>query len=55
MKRIVFAVSTAEGMFEELLVLDSNEIKHWFNKNSDGVRSIMVNDETIYYLEYRII
>jgi hypothetical protein len=56
MKKIVFAISDYEGMFEELVIMDSDNNIEFLPENEEGVGVIKVLDngkeEEWYYIDY---
>ncbi len=56
MKKIVFAISDYEGMFEELVIMDFDNNIEFLPENEEGVGVVKVLDngkeEEWYYIDY---
>ena len=55
-KIIVFASSTSEGQFKELLSINDNKVIKFLKRNEHGVHSVKINnngkEEIIYYRDF---
>jgi len=56
MKKTIFAISNSEGMFEELIIINSDQIIEFLDETNDGVGVVKVFDDSKeqewYYIDY---
>jgi hypothetical protein len=56
MKKIIFAISDSTGLFEELAMINSDQIIEFLDETDDGVGVVKVFDDSKeqewYYIDY---
>ena len=56
MKKTVFAISDSTGLFEELVMINSDQIIEFLNETEDGVGVVKVfsdnKEQEWYYIDY---